>query len=78
MIGNTNNNFQPFACIMTDRFDNIPKVQSNYYLREESKKENQEETAQNKADKLLTSFQRDNQSRGQAKKDTGELKPYIY
>ena len=54
------NDFQPFACIMTERFDNIPKDQSNYYLREESKKECREETTQNKADKLLTSLQRDN------------------
>ena len=32
------------------------KVQSNYYYREESKKEYQEETTQNKTDKLLTSL----------------------
>ena len=44
------------------------KDQSNYYLREESKKEFREETTQNKVDKLLTSLQRDNQSRRQAKK----------
>ena len=48
---------------MTEKFDNIPKDQSNYYLRKESQKECQEETTQNKADKLLTSLQRDNQSR---------------
>ena len=47
---------------MTERFDNTPKNQSNYYIREESKKEYQEETTQNKAGKLLTSLQRDNQS----------------
>ena len=63
MIGNIHNDFQPFACIMTERFDNIPKDQSNYYLREESKKVCREETTQNKADKLLTSLQSDNQSR---------------
>ena len=45
----------------------ISQDQSNYYLREESKKECREETAQNKADKLLTSLQRDNQSRRQEK-----------
>ena len=39
MIGNIHNDFQPFACIMTEKFDNIPKDQSNYYLREESRKE---------------------------------------
>ena len=50
---------------MTERFDNTPKDQSNYYLREENKKECREETTQNKADKLLTSLQRDNQSRRQ-------------
>ena len=59
MIGNIHNDFQPFACIMTEKFENIPKDQSNYYLREE--------TTQNKADKLLTSLQRDNQSRRQEK-----------
>ena len=68
MIDNIHNDFQPFACIMTERFYNTPKDLSNYYLREKSKKECREETAQNKADKLLTSPQRDNQSRRQAKK----------
>ena len=57
MIDNIHNDFQSFACIMTEGFDNTPKDQSNYYLREESKKECREETTQNKADKLLTSFQ---------------------
>ena len=56
MVGNIHKDFQPFACIMTEKFDNIPKDQSNYYLREESKKECREETTQNKADKLLTSL----------------------
>ena len=69
MIGNIHNNFQPFACIMTKRFDYIPKDQSNYYIREVNKKECREETTQNKADKLLTSLQRDNQSRKQEKKE---------
>ena len=68
IIDNIHNGFQPFACIMTEKFENTPKDQSNYYLREENKKECREETAQNKADKLLTSPQRDNQSRRQAKK----------
>ena len=68
MINNIHNDFQPFACIMTERFDNTPKDQSNYYLKGENKKECQEETTQNKADKLLTSLQRDNKSRRQAKK----------
>ena len=67
MIDNIHNDFQPFALIMTEKFDNIPKDQSNYYFREESKKECREETTQNKADKLLTSIQRDNQSRRQDK-----------
>ena len=62
------NDFQPFACIMIERFDNTPKDQSNYYLKEENKKECREEAAQNKADKLLASLQRDYQSRRQAKK----------
>ena len=53
---------------MTERLDNTLKDQSNYYLRKENKKECREETAQNKADRLLTNFQRDNQSRRQAKK----------
>ena len=67
MIDNIHNDFQPFSCIMTERLDNTPKDQSNYYFREENKKECREETTQNKADKLLTSHQRDNQSRIQAK-----------
>ena len=65
IIDNIHNDFQPFACIMTERFDSTPKNQSNYYLREENKKECREETAQNKADKLLASLQRDNQIRRQ-------------
>ena len=65
MIDNIHNDYHPFACIMTEKFDNIPKDQSNYYLREESKKECREESTQNKADKLLTSLQKDNQSRKQ-------------
>ena len=68
MIDNIHNDFQPFACIMNERFYNTPRDQSNYYLREENKKECREETTQNKADKLLTSLQRDNQSRRQAKR----------
>ena len=68
MIDNINNDFQPFAYIMTEKFDNTPNDQSNYYLRKESKKECREETTQNKAYKLLTSPQKDNQSRRQAKK----------
>ena len=50
MIDKIHNDFQPFACIMTEKFDNTPKDQSHYYLREESKKECREETTQNKAD----------------------------
>ena len=67
MIDNIHNDFQPFACIMNERFDNTPKDLSNYYLRDESKKECQKETTQNKADKLLASPQRDNQGRRQEK-----------
>ena len=68
IIDNIHNDFQPFACIMTEKFDNTPKDQSNYYLKKESKKECREEKKQNKADKLLTSPQRDSRSRRQAKK----------
>ena len=68
MIDNIYNDLQPFACIMTKRFDSTQKDQSSYYIRKENKKECREETTQNKADKLLTSLQRDNQSRTQAKK----------
>ena len=67
IIDNIHNDFQPFTRIMTERFDNIPKDQSNYNLREDNKIECREETAQNKADKLLISLQRDNQSKSQAK-----------
>ena len=65
MIDNIHNDFQPFACIMNERFDNTP--QSNYYFREENKKEYRKKTEQNKTDELLDSFQRDNQSRRQEK-----------
>ena len=65
-IGNIHNGCQSLVSIMTEMLDNILKDQSNYYLRGESKKECREETTQNKADKLLTSLQRDNQSRRQA------------
>ena len=68
MIDNIHNDFQPFVCIMIERFDNSLKDQSNYYFREERKKVCQEETTQNKADKLLALRKRDNQSRRQDKK----------
>ena len=42
--GDTHNGFQPLASIITERLDNTLKDQSNYYLREESKKECQEVT----------------------------------
>ena len=41
---------------MTERFENITKDISNYYLREESKKECREETTQNKADEPQASL----------------------
>ena len=75
MIDNIHNDFKPFACIMTKRFDNTLKDNSNYYFREENKKECREETTQNKTDKLLTSLQRDNQSRRYAKKIVLSWKP---
>ena len=56
IIGNTHNGFQLLACIIFERFDNTLKNQANYYLREESKKECQEETAQNKADEPQASL----------------------
>ena len=49
-IGNTHNGFQLLASIITERFDNTLKDQSNYYLRKVSKIECQEDTTQNKAD----------------------------
>ena len=55
-IGNTHNGLQLLASIITERFDNTLKDQSNYYLREESKKECQEETTQNKADESQASL----------------------
>ena len=33
-IGNTHNGFRVLACIITERFDNTLKDQSNYYFRE--------------------------------------------
>ena len=56
MTGNTHNGFQLLACIITERFDNTLKDQSNYYLREKRKKECQEDTTQNKADKPQASL----------------------
>ena len=55
-IGNTHNGLQLLASIITERFDNTLKDQPNYYLREESKKECQEETTKNKADEPLASL----------------------
>ena len=46
----------------------LSQVNASQILREENKKKCREEITQNKADKLLTSLQRDNQSRRQAKK----------
>ena len=68
MRDNIHNDFQPFACIMTEKFDNTPKDQFNYYFKEKNKIECREKTAQNIADKLLTNLQIDNQSRRHAKK----------
>ena len=63
MIDNIHNDFKPFAWIMKERFDNAPKDQSNYYIREETKKECQEDTSENKADETLTSLRREGQSK---------------
>ena len=62
MIDNIHNDFKPFACIMKERFDNTPKDQSNYYIREETEK-SQKDTTENKADETLTSLRRDGQSK---------------
>ena len=62
MIDNIHNDLKPFACIMTERFENIQKDQSNYYIREETKK-SQKDTTENKADETLTSLRRDGQSK---------------
>ena len=63
MIDNIHNDFKPLACIMKERFENTPKDQSNYYIREETKKECQEDTSENKADETLTSLRREGQSK---------------
>ena len=55
-IGNTHNGLQLLARIITERFDNTLKDQSNYYLREDSKKECQEEITQNKANEPQASL----------------------
>ena len=55
-IGNTHNDLQLLASIITERFDNTLKDQSNYYLRKESKKECREGTTQNKADEPQASL----------------------
>ena len=55
--------FQPFACIMTERFDNTSKDQSNYISGKRITKNVEKRLHKIKQTKLLTSFQRDNQSR---------------
>ena len=60
-INNAHIDFQPLACIITERLDNIKINESNNYLREETKDECHEDTTENKADEPLTSLQRDNQ-----------------
>ena len=49
--------------IQIETSENIPKDQSNFYIREETKKECQEDTTENKADETLTSLRRDGQSK---------------
>ena len=43
MIDNTHKFFHVLVSIITERFENTENDQSNYYLREESKKESQNE-----------------------------------
>ena len=62
-IANTQSGFQPLACIVTERLDNIQINESNNYLREETKEECQEDTTENIVDEPLTSLQRDCQSK---------------
>ena len=64
--------------IIAERLDNIHKDESNYYFREESKEECQKETTESKADELLTSLQRYNQSKEDKQKDSEKLKPCIH
>ena len=77
MIDKIWNDFQPFACIMTEKFDNTPKDQSSFYLRKESKKEGREETAQNKADNYWPVLKETIRVEDK-QKDRVELKPYIH
>ena len=65
-IDKIHNDFQPFACIMTERFDNTQKINLTI-ITEISVKRVWEETTQNKADRSQASLQRDNQSRRQEK-----------
>ena len=67
-IANTQSGFQPLASIITERLDSIQINESNNYLREETKEECQEDTTENKADKPLTSLQRDGQSKEDKRK----------
>ena len=77
-IANTQNCFQPLACIITERLDNIQIDESISYLREETKEECQEDTTENKADEPLASLQRDGQSKEDKQKNEVELKLYIH
>ena len=70
-IDNTHNNFHVLASITTEMLDNIQKDQSNFYFREESKKECQEEITQNKATNYWSVFKET------SIKDTEELKDNI-
>ena len=56
-ISNTLYGFHSLTGIITERFDNTQKAQSNLYLRE-----CQEETTLNNTDRLIASLQRDNQN----------------
>ena len=50
------NDFQLLPSIIIERFDNTQKDQPNYYPREESKKECQEDTTQIKVDEPQASL----------------------
>ena len=66
---------QCLASIITDRIDNIPKDQSNYYLREETKKSVKKRQQKVKQTNYRPFFK--DTIKAEDKKYPVKLKPYI-
>ena len=75
--GNTQNGLQFLASIITERFDNSLKDQSNYYLREESKKSAKKRQHKIKQTNHKPVFKETIKVEDK-QKNTVELKPYTH